>query len=325
MANDDPLISIVIPAFNSGRFLGATLDSVVAQTERRWECIIVDDGSTDSTALIGETYCASDRRFSLIRTANRGAAAARNVGFRRSNPAVAYVTFMDSDDVWLPEALAVLYTAAEASATAIGAHGLAELVDAQGGIVGPGSYSKRGRRRIGIKGARLVEWTPDEPTDFAVLVNGNVLFPPGLVLAKRRAYDIVGPFDESFTGAEDWDMLIRLSRLGGLAFVDRVILHYRRHDRNLGAEPSVKWQAWLVRCKAFHSYENSRQQQSLARRGWRAYQLRLAILALERGIASVRRRRLGSALSNAARAVVHFLRCARGYPLPRVSRPAERW
>src|SRR5207237_4739770 len=115
----------------------------------------------------------------------------------------------------------------------------------------------RGRRRIGVVGRRRVELALDSPTDFAVLVNGNVLFPPGLLLARRNAYERAGRFDSWFRGPEDWDMLIRLSRQGYLAFENEVILLYRNHDSNLGAAPGIERAAWLVRCKAFHSPENT--------------------------------------------------------------------
>ena len=119
----------------------------------------------------------------------------------------------------------------------------------------PGAYPERGRSRLALDGRRLRTLPLNRPTDFSVLINGNVLFPPGLVLARRWAYERVGPFDESFRGAEDWDMLIRLSRLGHLSFVDQVILHYRRHDANAGAAAGIERAAWLVRCKAFDSPE----------------------------------------------------------------------
>jgi hypothetical protein len=158
-----------------------------------------------------------------------------------------------------------------------------------------------------------------------VLINGNVLFPPGLVLAHRWAYDRVGPFDESFHGAEDWDMLIRLSRLGHLMFVDQVILHYRRHDANAGATAGIPWQAWLVRCKGFDSPENSPAQRVAARRGWRAYQR----LMIEHRVRAMRdaatARRISDLADNMARVPVHALRYVRGRPLPRFVRPPLSW
>ncbi|HVS85370.1 MAG TPA: glycosyltransferase [Gaiellaceae bacterium] len=320
-----PLISVVVPAFNAARFLGATLDSVVAQTEERWECVVVDDGSTDATVAVAEDRQARDPRIRVVRAAHHGPSHARNEGFRRIAAGSQFVTFMDADDVWLPHALATLLERLERSDRFVGSHGLAELIDAEGRRFAPGVYAERGRTRLGLAGRRLVRWPLDRPTTFDVLVNGNVLFPPGLLLARRRAYELAGPFDESLPVAEDWDMLIRLSRLGDLAFVDDVILEYRRHDANQGAQPSTPELAWRVRCIAFHSAENTAEQRRRARRGWRAYQVHLAAERLGAAGAALAHGRVLPAARHLARLPVYAWRYLRGYPLPRVTRPPLVW
>ncbi|MGB9184654.1 MAG: glycosyltransferase family 2 protein [Solirubrobacteraceae bacterium] len=324
-ATPSPLISIVVPTYNSGRFLGANLESISAQTERRWECVVVDDGSADDSAVIAESFAASDARFRVVTQPNRGASAARNAGFRATDPGSQYVTFMDSDDVWLPDALETLLGRLEQRPAAIGSHGLAEFIDANGQLVDEGAYSERGRRRLGRHGRRLIAWPLDWPTDFDVLINGNVLFPPGLLLTRRRIYAAAGPFDESLSGAEDWDMLIRLSRYGHFEFVNELILHYRRHDRNLGAAVSVPKQAWVVRCKAFHSPENSPEQRRAAKLGWRAYQKRLASEAWELARVSFACRRFRGAAMELGRIGAFCARYIRGSPSPRVRSSPLRW
>jgi glycosyltransferase involved in cell wall biosynthesis len=320
-----PSISVVIPVFNVDRFLGQTLRSVQEQTFTDWECVIVDDGSTDDTSDIAAGFAAQDRRFRVARTENGGPSAARNWGFLLTNPSSDFVTFMDSDDLWLPHALETLRSRLRADAGAIGAHGLAEMIDEHGEVVEPGSYPARGRRRLGLEGRRLVVWALDRPTQFAVLVNGNVLFPPGLVLARRSAYERAGRFDEHFRGPEDWDMLIRLSRHGNIAFVDDVILHYRMHGSNLGAAPGIARQAWLVRCKAFHSPENTAEQQRIARVGWRAYQLDMVRERSRSGWTHLRAGRAREAANELARIPIHLFRYVRGYPRPKLVRVSEPW
>jgi hypothetical protein len=151
-----------------------------------------------------------------------------------------------------------------------------------------------------------------------VLINGNVLFPPGLLLTRRSAYEAAGPFDESFSRTEDWAMLIRLSRQGPLEFVNEVILHYRRHDQNLEATGTVARQAWIVRCKAFHSPENSREQQHAAKLGWRAYQILLASEAWEPARQSWASGQFLATAKEAMRIGAFCLRYIRGWPSPRV-------
>jgi hypothetical protein len=232
---------------------------------------------------------------------------------------------MDSDDVWLPHALETLLGRLKQDEAALGSHGLADLIDSDGRPLTPGVYAETGRERLGLDGRRLVRWPLDRPTSFDVLINGNVLFPPGLVLTRRYGYERAGRFDEALTGAEDWDMLIRLSRLGDFAFVNDVLLHYRRHEDNLGARPGIAAQAWRVRCIAFYASENSTAQQKAAKRGWRAYQVYIARDRLRAARRALHERAFTEAVGLAARLPVHAWRCVRGYPLPRVVRKPLAW
>ena len=290
-----------------------------------WECVVVDDGSTDDTLAIALDHTTEDPRFRVVQIENAGPSAARNAGYSATSSGSEFVTFMDSDDLWLPHALETLHQRLQSDPDAVGAHGLAELIDGAGEPLAPGSYSARGRSRLGLEGRRLVEWPLDRPTNFAVLINGNVLFPPGLVLARRSAYERAGRFDERFRGAEDWDMLIRLSRLGDLAFVDDVILQYRQHGSNLGAAKGIERWAWLVRCKGFHSPDNDVTQQRIARRGWRAYQRYMVEQRWQAAGGHLRVRERRRALDELARIPVHAFRFARGYPRPKLIRGCEPW
>lgn len=325
MVQSVPSISVVVPAFNRERFLAETLDSLVGQSIESWECIVVDDGSTDATFDIAQNYAARDPRVRAVRIKNHGASAARNFGFLLTDRRSEFVTFMDSDDIWLPGALETLRSRAMAEPGAVGAHGLAETIDEDSAVMNPGAYSARGRRRLGVEGSRLIEWPLDRPTDFSVLINGNVLFPPGLVLARRSVYEVVGRFDECLKGAEDWDMLIRLSRHGHLAFCNEVILLYRMHGENLGSRAGIAGWAWLVRCKAFHSPENSQEQAQTARCGWKGYQRLMMEERLRDAAARARTGRRLEAIGLLARVPLHVYRLLRGYPTPRTSWTSQPW
>lgn len=320
-----PTVSIVVPAYNHGRFLDRMLTSVKAQSFADWECVVVDDGSTDDTATIGERHASADGRVRVAKISNGGVSRARNHGFALTNPTTEFVTFMDSDDVWCPDALDVLLARIESDPDAIGAHGLAEMVDVDDLPVPNWSHAAFGRSRLGLEGRRLIEWPPDRPTTFEVLINGNVLFPPGLVLARRTAYEQAGRFDEALRAGEDWDMLIRLSRFGYLSFVDRVIIRYRRHEANIGARRGVAEQAWLVRCKGFHSPDNDPRQRRIARLGWRAYQARLMRQRLEFALSVRKPADAGAALGALVRLPVGAARWIRGYPRPIVERASKPW
>lgn len=101
-----PLVSIIIPTFNRAHLIGETLDSVIAQTYQNWECIVVDDGSTDDTAKVMEAYTAKDSRIQYHHRPPEhkpGGNGARNYGFKMSRGE--YVNWFDSDDLMLPNFL----------------------------------------------------------------------------------------------------------------------------------------------------------------------------------------------------------------------------
>ncbi|NJN94723.1 MAG: glycosyltransferase family 2 protein [Anaerolineales bacterium] len=98
----NPLVSVIIPAYNAQDFIAQTIESVIKQTYSHWELCIVDDGSTDDTAKIIQSY-SSDNRIKYLYQQNQERAAARNHGLRCSSGR--YVAFLDADDLWLPDKL----------------------------------------------------------------------------------------------------------------------------------------------------------------------------------------------------------------------------
>ncbi|XKM43564.1 glycosyltransferase family 2 protein (plasmid) [Rhizobium ruizarguesonis] len=93
-----PLVSVVIPAFNASRYIERTLRSAGRQTYRSLEIIVINDGSTDDTAKVVEQVALEDSRIRMLSTPNRGVAAARNTGIREA--ASRFVAFLDADDLW---------------------------------------------------------------------------------------------------------------------------------------------------------------------------------------------------------------------------------
>ena len=100
-----PLISVVIPAYNAGQFLDETLESVLSQTYENWECIIVNDGSTDKTEFIAKKWCEKDARFRYFYKENSGASDTRNLGIKEARGE--YIAFLDADDLYMPNFLEI--------------------------------------------------------------------------------------------------------------------------------------------------------------------------------------------------------------------------
>lgn len=104
----EPLVSIITPAYNAAKFIGQTIDSVLAQTYTNWEMLIVDDGSIDNTKEIVSVYIEKDNRIKLFShpgNKNMGVSAARNLAIENSKGD--YIALLDSDDLWLPYKLEV--------------------------------------------------------------------------------------------------------------------------------------------------------------------------------------------------------------------------
>jgi glycosyltransferase involved in cell wall biosynthesis len=270
-----PQISIIIPVHRRERLIGFTLQSVIDQTLRDWECIVVDDGSTDRSVAIAEEFAAADSRIRVVSQPKCGSSKTRNRGFAETHPGSKYITFMDSDDVWLPEALSVLSHALEEHPEAIGVHGIADFIDQEGKPWHPGEFAEMGRTRHGVdENGRLRCLSVEEPTTFATVLGKNTVYPPGVMLTKRIAYEKAGLFDSSLPRMDDWDMVIRLSRLGDFHFLNRVVLQYRRHDGNISARSARETlkAIRILQHKSFFSPENDENHREIVRRVWRAWQ-----------------------------------------------------
>lgn len=113
-----PEISIIVPVYNTAELLPRCLDSILAQSFTDWECILVDDGSTDKSLEVAQQYAAQDGRFIVATQENQGVSAARNQGIDRAQGK--WVAFVDSDDAVMPDYLkSMLQTAVEHNATLI--------------------------------------------------------------------------------------------------------------------------------------------------------------------------------------------------------------
>ncbi len=97
------MVSIIIPAYNAGRFIAETIDSVLKQTYKDWELIIVNDGSTDNTQKIVEEYRSNNPTVHIINQENKGVSNARNAGIKKASGE--FIAFLDADDVWMEDNL----------------------------------------------------------------------------------------------------------------------------------------------------------------------------------------------------------------------------
>ena len=267
-----PKISIIVPAYNAERFLAATLSSILAQTVSNWELLIVDDGSQDSTQAIAKEYAARDSRIRALTQPNAGVSAARNFGYAQTSVGTEFVCFLDADDVWEPTALEILQTALHAHPEAPAVYGLARYIDKDGEALEPGVCEDHQIYRWGLENGRVILWPEDRPTDFTVEAVMERVMTSGTVLLRRRTLELSGLYDTSLCMWEDWDLWLRVSRLGGLFFVNQLVLGYRRHEGNVsGKIDALEAGEWQVRHKLLASLHDDPEHLQIARLGlqWR--------------------------------------------------------
>jgi glycosyltransferase involved in cell wall biosynthesis len=195
------LVTVVLPAYQRAYCVTDAVDSVLAQTHERVECLVVDDGSTDGTAAVVEQRFAGDDRVRTLVEAHAGVSAARNVGIRHARGEL--VTFLDSDDLMPPPRVARQL----------------ELLDESGCDAVVGTYEM-----IGAPGVTLPAWLPRTGSYWTS------------VLTRARHLRAIGGFDESMGAAEDLDLLVRLVAAGlRLHAVDDVFTVHRYFGDNITA------------------------------------------------------------------------------------------
>lgn len=225
-----PSFSIIIPARNAEAYLDETLNSLHAQTNRDFEAIIVDDGSTDATAAIAGTHQARDQRFRTVSGPGRGVSAARNLGLSASGaPAL---LFLDADDLLLPDSLERFRAALDAS-TAPAALGVVQRI-AEDGSPLPGNDN------VALAG---------DSDHLTRLLQKNFVVNGGALAIRREAIEACGPYDTDLAYGEDWEFWCRLAELGDFATIPGApVLSYRQRasGANYRARGSVL--AWGVPC-----------------------------------------------------------------------------
>ncbi len=205
-----PLISVIIPTYNRRRLLLEAIESVEKQTYSNVELIVVDDGSTDETAQLGET---TSPLFRYTRQENRGPAAARNHGARIARGE--WLAFLDSDDIWMPDKLARQWQTLEAEPEFRAIY-TNELWIRRGVRV---NQRRKHRKYSG--------WIYPYCLPLCIVS-------PSSILLHRELWEEAGGMDESLPAAEDYDLWLRLSWRHQFRLLDELLITKRGgHDDQL--------------------------------------------------------------------------------------------
>jgi len=203
-------ISVLMPVYNAERYLRKAVDSILAQTCRDFELIAIDDGSSDRSKEILDSYAGRDKRVRVISRPNTGIVGALNDGLAAATGE--FIARMDADDIATPGRFSEQLVYLQAHPECIGLGTAVKVIDSSGNVVDEHAPA-----------------TSHEAIEAALLRgNGGALYHP-TAMFRTAAIRAVNGYDPAFCKAEDLDLYLRLSHTGQLANLPTVGLKYRHH------------------------------------------------------------------------------------------------
>ena len=211
-----PAVSVIMPVFNVERYVDAAVASLLAQTWRDFEVLAVNDGSTDATARLVESWAARDSRIRVLHKANGGISSARNAALRAA--AGDFIALLDGDDTWDPAFL-------ESQMAILQAHPEIDVVTA--------NARNLGGHRDGQPARPWPDAKP-HPDLLGMIADEEAVFI--MCVFRRRVYEQIGEFDESLRTNEDYDYWLRAAAAGCRFYRNaRPLGSYRRRSDSLSS------------------------------------------------------------------------------------------
>jgi glycosyltransferase involved in cell wall biosynthesis len=212
---NQPLVSVIIPAYNAEKFIAKTLESVLFQTYQNIEVLVVDDGSTDTTAEIVKSFVQKDSRVSLLLQSNAGVAAARNLAIEKSKGE--YIAPIDADDIWYPQNLEKQVKCLTSSEPSVGVvYSWSVDINEKGLLVTGGFYNSTIEGEV-----------------YTALVYKYFIGNASASLIRRVCFAKVGGYScklklENAQGCEDWELSLRIAEHYQFKVVPEYLVGYRQ-------------------------------------------------------------------------------------------------
>ena len=245
-----PRITTITPCYQAEKTIRATLESLQKQTFKDWECIVIDDGSTDSSAEIVEAFAKQDSRIRLLRQENAGPSVARNTGLKEA--VGTYIHFLDADDLIVPEAYQKFLAGFQQNRHA-------DIVYCNWNLISESD----------VIGGHVQ--SPEQYL-FQDVASKNY-FPPQVACLKKELLNEIGFFDEDLMTVEDWDLWLRASRLGKIFHhISDSLVSYRRMQGTLSRNSRQMLEdtrTVLQRLRTLDPRLNSEKQQTITDEEWR--------------------------------------------------------
>ncbi|MCW8931858.1 MAG: glycosyltransferase [Gammaproteobacteria bacterium] len=222
------LVSVIIPAYNRKNYIKQTVESVLEQTYKNFELIVVDDGSTDGTLNILQGYRTQMTLLQHPNGENRGQAASINLGLSHSNGE--FIAILDSDDYWKLSYLENMVDYLNPKLDIGMAYSNGHAVDENGEYI----YTLLKKDHI-------------ERNHLGDILCDCYLCLPGASLVRRSVYEKVGNFDVSLRAGQDHDMCIRISEETQLGYNNKELFYYRKHQDTISTNAlSVRWRNGFI-------------------------------------------------------------------------------
>lgn len=218
---NSPLVSVLMPTFNREAFIGEAIESVLAQTYPNFELLVVDDGSTDNTKAVVESYL-YDTRVKYFYKVNGGQSSGRNLGFKHCKGE--FIAFLDSDNKWKPEKLQIFMDAAKENSDVDIFYADNITIDKHGNEIGRDTM----KRYSGTITAQLLK-------DNFVTINTATL--------KRECYEVMGGLDETFIRAPDYEFWLRLSTRYKFLYIPKYVSYYRVMEDQISTDKDGRFKA----------------------------------------------------------------------------------
>ena len=206
-----PLVSVVIPCYNHGRFLGEAMASIGIPAVPT-EIVVVDDGCTDDTPDVVATFETSNA-FRCVRQQNAGLAAARNRGLHESRGQ--YVIFLDADDRLAPGAVDLGAATLDEHPECAYVFGRCRMMDRDGTLLKTSTQP------------RIVR------DHYRELLRRNYIWMPGTVMFRRDTLERIGGFNRAVNASADYEMYLHIARHHPVHDHGQVVAHYRKHDADM--------------------------------------------------------------------------------------------
>lgn len=216
------MISVVIPCHNQGHYLGEAIASVSRSARKDVEIIVVDDGSSDDTVRVAQSFAGTR----CVSQTNGGLARARNRGLQESTGR--YIVFLDADDALAPGGLDMGVAELAAHPTAAFVFGRCRMMDEDGGLVVTGNEPRV------------------ERDHYRELLKRNYIWMPATVMFRREEIERVGGFDPTVNAAADYSVYLRIARTRPIRDHGQVVAYYRKHRGNMSGNATRMLQESLT-------------------------------------------------------------------------------